>query len=51
MPGTPESAPNWFPSGGVVVDDVEDDLDPRLVKSTDHRLELQDLLTEPAGKL
>ena len=35
--------------GGVVVDDVEDHLDARLVQRPDHRLELGDLLAPLAG--
>ncbi len=36
--------------GGVVVDDVEDHLDPGLVQRPDHRLELGDLLAALAGR-
>src|SRR5947209_19824320 len=35
--------------GGVVVDDVEDHLDPGAVQRLDHPLELADLLTAAAG--
>ena len=37
--------------GGVVVDDVEDDLDVGLVQGLDHRLELGDLLTTAAARV
>jgi len=37
------------PFGGVVVNDVEDHLDPRSVQSLDHALELVELLAPLAG--
>ena len=35
-----EGRPHLVPLGGMVVDDVQDDLDPRLVQNLDHGLEL-----------
>ena len=43
-PAEAERRPELVALGGVVVDDVEDDLDPGLVKRLDHLLELADLL-------
>ena len=41
--------PEMVALGGVVVDDVEDHLDPGLVQRLDHPLELAHLLAAPAG--
>ena len=42
MPRNDSVGPSWLPSAGVVVDDVEDDLDAGLVQALDRGLELGD---------
>ena len=44
-----QHGPEVVALGGVVVDDVEDDLDAGLVQRADHRLELRDLLAALPG--
>ena len=45
-----EGGPEVVPLRGVVVDHVEDDLDPRLVKGLDHGLELGHLLSRSSRR-
>ena len=49
MPAKHSVGPMLVALGGVVVDDVEDDLDVGLVQRLDHRLELGDLLAAAAA--
>ena len=50
MPRNDSVGPEVVALGGVVVDDVEDDLDAGLVHRAHHRLELVDLPAERAGR-
>ena len=50
MPRKAQGRPQVVALGGVVVDDVEDDLDVRLVQRLDQRLELLHLLTGRVGE-